>query len=892
MKHMKKMKKNRFLLASVGAAVLQLSFAANAQDEVVTENPDTPVAVTVDSAVTDSAVKTETQKGTLGSAVEEDQRNALERDIARREYQERAADDQYLVGQTAFMRGDYKTAVASYQRAIEEIKKCYIGENPPAPIARKIENFRSAISDAYFSWANALIRDADDIIASGSPEKADEAMNLLQEATKIWPASAAKVNPKLAEVEKLRKVTVHNGAVSPATANPEGELNMYRISVLMRQGKAFFLDNKLERAKESFEDILRIDPYNREATEMMRQVNSAFDRAAERRNRAMRGERMSETNFHMVSPLPPKAASGESFNADDGIVAVKKESPIEKKLKEIIIDHIAFEDVPLSTALRYLTARSKDLDPDKKGINFMCKVEVPSAAPADGAEGEGTVAATTSPEDFYRVNMVIDQVPLSQVIDGICKAASHSNIEIKKNVEEFAVVIYSSNVAISVLETRIWPLETPPAEMPANDAPGLIDYFRNHGVAFPDGTTAIYDDAISRLIVTNTLDQINLIEDIIEDFRGTEPQVLIETRFVEVAQNDLEEIGFDWMVTRLPPPGASAKSIPFRFGTSSDLIPASTGADEWVADATSPTGYRLVEVTQPTPNALRSIGRNGLGNNVIVPGTVQDKAFWWRHTADRRVGSATNPNVPNEWGQDASRGVDIDVGVRALSQLSSADVLATPRVTTMNGEPAMIRMVTEVYYPTEWTEPETFSMNNDNFNFNGNANNNNGQVPMGVIGSTPVFADPVEIGIRLDVTPHIDPGHEIITLEMKPQILTFAGWNEYSYELDVNSDGMIDAAEKQILKMPIIETRTVETSVRVADGETLVLGGALRDKTYTLRDKIPFLGDIPIVGRLFRTDGSLGKKTNLLIFLNCRLVHPDGEPILGMRQRGLAPFRH
>lgn len=866
----------------------------NAGDLPTAEEMDTPDEAIEDVAenvekeplqITDSDV--EDADDDLVSDIEKDRRDALERAIVERNYHTQLANSLYLSGRDAFIRGNFENAVEDYQRAIDEVNKTVKTENPPADAAKLIRDYRQAINQAYCSWADQLIHEAEAFLAKADPAKAAKAKDCLEKAQKIWPESAPRVAPKIVECEKLEKSLIFSTATSIDESAPDQKDWNYQNSVQMRRGWAFYRNKNYESAREMFENVLRRDPYNREAADAMRKVNEATYDAALRRLASLRIERGAEVETGYVNTLPPRVPTGDA-PIEDGPVLSRKVSKIDEKLQNIVIDHIAFEDIPLSDALRHLSARSRELDPKKEGVNFFLRVQIPNA---EGEEGEEVASATGNPDEFFRVSLIIDAVPLSQVIDLVCKAATRNNVEVKKNVEDYAVVIYSSNVAIGALETRIWPIENPPSEMPENDAKGLIDYFINLGVSFPEGSRAIYDKDISRLIVTNTFENITRIDQIIEDFKGAEPQVLIEARFVEIAQNDLKELGFDWMITR-DPPNSSSSSIPFRFGTASKSIPASTGTDQWVSDPSSPTGYRLVQVTQPTPNALRSIGNNGIGNSTIEPGQIKDKAFWWRHTADRQTGNPINPNVSDNWG--SQMGTDVDFAVRALSQCQTADLLATPRVTTMNGEMAMIRMVTEVYYPTEWTEPQTFSMNNNNFNFNNDNNNTdvgNNNVPMGVIGSTPIFGDPEQIGIRLEVTPYVSQDNKSISLEMNPQILDFAGWNEYSYELDVNADGQIDAAEKQILRMPIIETRQVTTTVRVDDGETLILGGALRDKTYTIRDKIPLIGDIPIVGRFFRTDGSLAKKTNLLIFVNCRLVHPDGQPIRGQLQRGVPSFR-
>jgi general secretion pathway protein D len=91
--------------------------------------------------------------------------------------------------------------------------------------------------------------------------------------------------------------------------------------------------------------------------------------------------------------------------------------------------------------------------------------------------------------------------------------------------------------------------------------------------------------------------------------------------------------------------------------------------------------------------------------------------------------------------------------------------------------------------------------------------------------------------------------------------------------------------------MPILEVRTVETKLVVYDGETIVMGGAIKDISGFDDDRIPILGDIPVVGALFRSQAQNRIKRNLLIFVTARLVNPDGSPLREREIRGLPPFR-
>lgn len=107
-----------------------------------------------------------------------------------------------------------------------------------------------------------------------------------------------------------------------------------------------------------------------------------------------------------------------------------------------------------------------------------------------------------------------------------------------------------------------------------------------------------------------------------------------------------------------------------------------------------------------------------------------------------------------------------------------------------------------------------------------------------------------------------------------------------------NSDSDSDSDDDEYFKMPIFDRREINTMITVYDGDTVVLGGVASDTTEVLFDKIPVLGDLPFIGRLFQSRYENAEKRNLLVFLTCKLVKPDGTPFFPKeeRNRGVAQF--
>ena len=227
---------------------------------------------------------------------------------------------------------------------------------------------------------------------------------------------------------------------------------------------------------------------------------------------------------------------------------------------------------------------------------------------------------------------------------------------------------------------------------------------------------------------------------------------------------------------------------------------------------------------------------------------------------------------------DYRSGFSVSGAVRAIDQSDSADVLFCPRITTTNNYPATIKMVTKKYFPTDWEEAEI-----------GTISSGGREVPL-FTSSIPELEED-EIGVRLDVQPTIGENGRTITLPMKPSVKEHVGWVDYSYPLTVSVEENVSETFTNIIRMPIFEDRVVRTLVSCDDGETVILGGVVHDNSNSVDDQYPLLGDIPLIGRLFQSKAKVSEKRNLLIFMTCRLINPDGSPVREREMRGLPPFR-
>lgn len=110
-----------------------------------------------------------------------------------------------------------------------------------------------------------------------------------------------------------------------------------------------------------------------------------------------------------------------------------------------------------------------------------------------------------------------------------------------------------------------------------------------------------------------------------------------------------------------------------------------------------------------------------------------------------------------------------------------------------------------------------------------------------------------EVGIKLRITPHVnDDGY--ITTRVEPEVSTIVGWVGPNNEI------------------PWVKTRTATTTVRVKDGETIIIAGLLSEEETTQISKVPLLGDLPLLGKLFQHTVKNKKKTDLIIEITPKVL--------------------
>jgi len=134
----------------------------------------------------------------------------------------------------------------------------------------------------------------------------------------------------------------------------------------------------------------------------------------------------------------------------------------------------------------------------------------------------------------------------------------------------------------------------------------------------------------------------------------------------------------------------------------------------------------------------------------------------------------------------------------------------------------------------------------------------------------------VETGPLLDVVPYVLSDGYTINLTLIPSLTDFNGYDAPPNIPSVT--GNLNVVQLPIV-LPDFTVRQVVTTVNVWDNQTVVLGGLISASTQSTKDKVPFLGDLPLMGKLFQSQSKTTTKKNLMIFVTAMIVDPAGNRV-------------
>src|ERR1039457_891953 len=256
----------------------------------------------------------------------------------------------------------------------------------------------------------------------------------------------------------------------------------------------------------------------------------------------------------------------------------------------------------------------------------------------------------------------------------------------------------------------------------------------------------------------------------------------------------------------------------------------------------NPLGSNLGQLTGFFTNYMVSAGSNGL--NSIVPSSVTP-TYQSLNLAHNFALPAALSGAAGSGGLYQVLGNDFTATVQAIAAAGKSQVLSRPSILARDGQLAKIVVGQEIYLPS------------------GVSYTTAGTATIPIINGTYT-----EVGIILNVTPYIG-ANGLVEMIVQPQ----------TSSVDNSSPGQLIAAGSSLLGTastpvyaPNLNIRSADTVVVTPSGQTVVIGGLISTSKSTATSKVPFLGDIPILGQLFRSSSKSETRTELMMFLTPHIV--------------------
>lgn len=768
-----------------------------------------------------------------------------ETEALRRQALQRHAEDTLERAAIYLAEGLYQDSVRLYEQSLTGFIQA---GDIPGNEQRRLQA-RLGLAESYYRWGLLLLRQND--LEAAEQAARNAAMNFHQRAGEL-----------LGQIEELRKTPPPPPPVRIPPRWEEKELIEKEdlLAERLRMGRQFFHTGELEQAKALFEYVLRMDPYNVEAMRMLHRVSQRKLDLASKEFESTRTTMMAELRRawnprdYAISETAEELLRGFGRGTvRDQTVEVSERMRVLQKMEGIIIPEIDFRQANIQDVIAFLQDASVEFDTraregEPRGVNII--LNLAAGAPRTAQPTRATTAdpfadAFAQPDagpgaDVPLITFTARQISLYEALKIVTQVA-----RLKHRIEGTVVMIVPEDAPMGavihrmydVLPTVIERIREIGAGQPqqqrggggfiAMDAgPGagqigeLKEFFGEMGVSWPAGTSIRYLPAIGKLVVANTSENLTVFEQILNVLNVVPNQIEIEARFVEVNQTDLDSLGFEWRLT-------DNWQVLQRKGQE-HLPPAARQRIEVGANHLT-KGNRFLH---------GGIGVSGAGveDNILSVASV-----------------LTNP--------------ELQMVLHMLERQGNTDLLSAPKVTTQSGAEATIKVVTEYIYPTDFNV--TPITGTDSFG--------NSVVVGGVV--EPSGFQTREVGVILQVLPEVS-AEGLINLTMSPEVVSEPIWRNYGSVYTAP-----DGSQQQLtMEQPFFHTRTVSTSISIYNNATVVMGGMINEIRTAVDDKVPFFGDIPLVGRLFRSKFEHSEKRNLLIFVTARLVDPAGRPLQPQRQ--------
>ncbi len=795
-------------------------------------------------------------------------------EVARRQVAMRDAMQELQEARLAYSVKRYSEAVEHYRNALASL--------PKGPATKRQQKF------IELSLSDALIAKAMDYRSVG---RTDEAVEFLKEAVELAPDN------KRASAELA--ITLDPVRTNPALS-PQHVGNVEEVNRLLTLAHGYMDLGRYDEAISTFNDVRRIDSTNTAAVRGIEQAHkrrSAYYRTA---HDSYRAKALADVDAQWDAPptedgLPPEAAAGSSSEAV-GALDSELEGAFSDSLAKMVMPQIIFEEATIGEVIE--TLQNQILRFEAGGVNAGRHINISANFGKTNSQGYKELMEK-------RVSLNLNQVSVRDVLDmlttqlGISYYYTPVGVELTYSGKDFGPLVERS----FTVPPHFFDGAGEDADEQDDEDDGFEDTtssvavrrvnpvqaLKGMGISFPEGATARYAPSTRTLHVRNTAHNLAEVQELLDVPMGEERQVILNVVVMQVSETDLEELGFDWLV---------------KLSLNGEVF-AGGGVQQTASTA---AGLPIISSVSPTEGDYMTSGLRS-GTQVINQTNMDKLIETGSASAFGAKGAQPAPGIFSFRGVWSA--ADVAVIMRGLSQKKGVDILQNPQLVFSPGaeEQVTFASVREMYYPETYEQGEIGSSSQvSRETFNDVVIRDDSYYATVATGSHPT--DFVRYGMSEDGaggigtilqvhSAELTEDGRFLNLAMTTTVTDFEGFINWgspitsvliqpSTTLQTAARTALTGSSSRVVEItlspnyilkPIFKRHLVNNSITVAPGAVLVFAGLKDAKTIRYEDKVPILGDLPLVGRFFRSEGEQNTRKVLLYFAKVDVVDPAGRDV-------------
>lgn len=362
-------------------------------------------------------------------------------------------------------------------------------------------------------------------------------------------------------------------------------------------------------------------------------------------------------------------------------------------------------------------------------------------------------------------------------------------------------------------------------------------------------TVIIQNPSITtEIIVTDIKEYVDRVEMLIRDLDRREPQVFIEARIIDVVSSDSTKLGFDWEMLDNFGVSAGLRDLKWTYSDTHTADSTQDKRDYQYDQRSSLDGINKrydidgnpYEESVTTYEESPPDSGNWVARTVVTPTrTISDDIKKGREVTSDYADKVRDAIVEAKVASAIMDVSDASLFISALKRTADAEIISHPLLIVGNNVEAKIHVGER--YPTVFSEKVVDSSG-------------------GI--SRDSYSEKVEwndLGLTLWVIPEIDSESDVVRLTVNPQM----------------SEWIKDITTPQGSVFPVISTRHLSSRVTVPSGYTVAIGGLIKNREEKREKRVPILGDIPLLGLLFRHTEDVRSKSNLIILLTPTILSEE-----------------